>query len=483
MLEATQTAKGESVFTSSREWQGQVVNGAYPLRQYVGGSEHSAVFLTEIPGQNSQRAALKLIAPTGDTDVQLGRFRLAAEIAHPHLLRIFKVGRTHIAGEDLLFLVTEYADETLSQILPQRTLTPAEVTDMVKPCMETLAYLHQNGFAHGRLKPTNIMVVGEQLKLSSDGLCRAGVLPASIEPDPYDPPELSTKGSSPAGDVWSLGVILAEALTQRFPKWTDRLQKEPVLPENMAEPFAEIARHCLVRDPQSRGKIAEITNRLFPPARTAHPKGGSLQTKLKSALNLLHFDDLKIRPVHDLKIRHILDSTIRDIKDWISRLRVADTSIYAVPIAAMMVIILLLAALRHHGPSSPPKTAATASSPAQTLRPKPSQSATRTKLGPMTEPGQIVQQVVPSPPEKALRTITGKIRVDVRVFVDADGSVQRAQLATAGPSKYFANLALQCAREWRFTPATQGVSPAWMLRFSFAKSGATVQPRQIVSSS
>src|SRR5207237_1196195 len=78
MLEATQTAKGESVFASSKEWKGHVVNGTYPLRQYIGGSAHSAVFLTEIPGQNAQRAAIKLIAPSGDTQVQIGGDRLSA---------------------------------------------------------------------------------------------------------------------------------------------------------------------------------------------------------------------------------------------------------------------------------------------------------------------------------------------------------------------------------------------------------------------
>jgi len=38
MLEATQTASGEIVFEQSQRWEGQIVNGTYPLRQYIGGS-------------------------------------------------------------------------------------------------------------------------------------------------------------------------------------------------------------------------------------------------------------------------------------------------------------------------------------------------------------------------------------------------------------------------------------------------------------
>ena len=44
-----------------KQWEGQIVNGTFPLRQYLGGSEHSAVFLTERRGRDPQRAAIKLI--------------------------------------------------------------------------------------------------------------------------------------------------------------------------------------------------------------------------------------------------------------------------------------------------------------------------------------------------------------------------------------------------------------------------------------
>jgi len=448
MLEATQTASGEIVFEQSQRWEGQIVNGTYPLRQYISGSEHSAVFLTEILTENLQKAAIKLIAANEtNADIQLGRLRLSAKLSHPHLLQIFEVGSCQIDGHHVLFVVMEYADENLAQILPQRSLTPQETRDLLTPTLETLAYIHNNGFAHGRVKPANILVAGERIKLSSDGLCRPGAV-ASKQLSAYDPPEAATEGLTPAGDAWSLGITLAEALTQRLPTWTDRLGCEPSLPDSMPKPFAEIAAHCLIRDPRSRWKIAEMIDRLSIPSlarkgqRKPNPPGAS--TKPQNPSNY-----------------------------WL----------YAIPIAAMVGIILLLAGLLHRGPNeksranekSKAKASAVLSTPAAPT------SAARSEAGTGSQgtlgSDQVIRQVVPDVPAKALRTISGRLKVTVRAHIDERGNVARAEFASAGPSRYFANLAMQSAQEWKFTPLQ---SPkTWLLQFTFMRSGVKVQPRQV----
>src|SRR6266568_2726377 len=67
--------------------------------------------------------------------------------------------------------------------------------------------------------------------------------------------------------------------------------------------------------------------------------------------------------------------------------------------------------------------------------------------------GAVLQQVLPRVSPSARNTIEGKIRVLVRVEVDPSGNVTDAKLVSAGPSKYFARLALESARDWKFTPA------------------------------
>ena len=93
-------------------------------------------------------------------------------------------------------------------------------------------------------------------------------------------------------------------------------------------------------------------------------------------------------------------------------------------------------------------------------------------------PGQDVHQVLPEVPRKALDTIQGTIRVRVKVRADPSGSVVVVSLDSPGPSRYFAELALQAARRWKFSPArnSQDVSREWILQFEFAKGATRVSP-------
>jgi len=65
---------------------------------------------------------------------------------------------------------------------------------------------------------------------------------------------------------------------------------------------------------------------------------------------------------------------------------------------------------------------------------------------------------LPEVSEKARATIQGVVRVSVRVHVDPTGNVSEASLDSAGPSKYFADLALKTARRWQFSSPDMGGS-------------------------
>jgi TonB family protein len=80
-------------------------------------------------------------------------------------------------------------------------------------------------------------------------------------------------------------------------------------------------------------------------------------------------------------------------------------------------------------------------------------------------------------PSKARRTIQGKVQVSVRVHIDPSGSVTLAELDSAAPSKYFAQLALEAARRWKFAPARAAdreVADEWILRFEFFRTDTKV---------
>src|SRR4029077_2635068 len=115
MLEVMESPVGRSVFDEAQKWEGQVLaNGNFRLRRYLGGSDHSAVFLTDIGVGQIRPPAIKLIAAqSANADIQLDRWKTTAKLSHPNLLRIFDSGRCQLSGEELLFVVTENADETL----------------------------------------------------------------------------------------------------------------------------------------------------------------------------------------------------------------------------------------------------------------------------------------------------------------------------------------------------------------------------------
>jgi len=61
--------------------------------------------------------------------------------------------------------------------------------------------------------------------------------------------------------------------------------------------------------------------------------------------------------------------------------------------------------------------------------------------------------------------------VRVQVTVDRAGNVSNARFLSAGPSKYFSRLAMDAARQWKFTPANSQSPSEWNLLFEFTRGG------------
>jgi TonB family protein len=437
-----------------KTWEGRVVDGKFPLRRWLGGSEHSAVFLTDRQGrQGTEKAALKLIpADAGDADRQLARWRSAAQLSHPHLIRIFETGR---CGMTLLYAVMEFAEEDLSQILPQRPLTSPEVADLLPPMLEALSYLHEKGFVHGRIRPSNVLAVGDQLKLSSDQVASAAdARSRRAQRDVYDAPETAAGIVWPASDLWSVGATLVAALQQGTPFSGEGSQGDPAVPKTLPEPFRGIARECLRFDPKRRCSVADIVARLQPPGRSvpAEPERPPVPR----------------RPSNRGPIA------------------------WGVAAVALVLGLIFFFARGKSGPSRPASTtqAAPETRPAAlpvpapaASTPKPAASAPkRTEPAKPASPGQVVRQVLPEVSPSARNTIRGKIRVVARVNVDASGKVTDAKLTSLGPSRYFANQALRAARQWEFSPPEVSGQPAastWSLVFRIGRKGTQVAPQRL----
>jgi TonB family protein len=454
-----------------KQREGQTVNGEFRLGDCLGISPYGAVYRTLFGDPDPQNAAIKLIAANSPgAEQRLASWQLAASLSHPHLIRIFQAGHCQIGGTKLVYVVMEYAEENLSLVVPRRALTEIEVREMLDPSLDALAYLHAKGLSHSRIKPANIMASGDQLKLSADGVRRAGE-PIS-DPGDYDPPET---WSSPAGDVWSLGITLVEVLTQRLPSWDRNAQGEPRAAKPLPPAFSEIVRSCLRRDPKRRSTVADIASRLKSPALATRTEP-TVQRAVSPAqswyliiaviLLLASASFVSVKLLHQSAKRS--GHTIQPAKNRSERTAPAPK-----PVVSATPSETKPATPTETKPPTPietkPPTPAETETPASASQtPLPAPPAQVKKIPETAARGGVIHQVLPDVPQSARDTIRGTVRVGIKVSVDPSGSVTDATIDSPGPSSYFANLALQAARQWKFAPTRSSASPDWNLRFEFS---------------
>lgn len=443
------------------DWVGQVIDGRYTLLEWLGGSGTSATFLTELDGIGSHRAALKLLPSTPASEERLAGWAAAAKLSHQHLAHIHHHGRAEVNGVQCVYIVCDLAEELLSQIIPERPLTADEASQMLDPVLDALDYLHNAGFAHGHLKPSNILVVENDIRLSSDGLIPLGKpAPELLTSDIHIAPEIAAGPVSPRADVWSLGITLVEALTQQLPIWDAASDAEPVIPASIPTPFAEIARRCLHADPARRCTLADVRALLEGPAKPA--------------------------PLHAPHQHRLADKPL-------------PARIPFLPLViGFVLLVAIIIGLRMHSRNTntvPLQTESTHQAPAAEPQSKPEQPTPQTTSPATSAPtapppvssstassgSGVLNRDVPDVPQSASNTISGTVGVIVRVDVDPSGAVTNAEYATHGPSAYFARIALESARNWKFKPPLhdgRALPSSWLLHYKFRRSGVDVTPSQ-----
>lgn len=421
-------------------WEGHLVKGIFPLRRFLGGSEQSAVFLSEYDAGKTIDVAIKLVPAIGSrAEAQLANWRTAAALTHPNLVRLFNMGRCQLEGREFLFVVMEYGEQTLAEFLSERALTATEVRALLMPTLDALAFLHSNQLAHVRLKPSNMLVVNDQLKLSSDAIRAPG--PAGI---------------STAGDIWNLGMTLVEAFTQRTPSPDEHDEANSLL-ANVPPPYANTVRRCLNPTPASR------------------PTAIELQTQFKAAPEENATSEEDRAHAHPVLL--------------------------AIPATLLIVLAALInpqpsedaEANLQSSPAPDPAASPPAATPARTEKPARSERTERSERP--ARPAQaaearsepmpartlsmtsrtLVQEVTPEVPRALSEKIQGRILVTVRVLVDPSGNVMAAMVEKAGPNKNLASLADQAAREWKFAPEDTEGNRVWVLTFAFTRDGVTAR--------
>ena len=210
--------------------------GHFKILETIGTGGMATVYKAQDLLNKNRLVALKVLKEENYLDeTQRKRFKyeslIIEQLDHPHIVRIIERGEM----DDCWYIAMELLPgESLAQLVKRQGRLPVgDALEIMQQIVDALKAIHAQGIVHRDLKPENIMVsqCGGQrhfIKLLDFGLAitpaqsrltMSGVVMGTIR---YLPPERLRGGAStPAGDVYSVGVIFYEMVTGSKPFWSE----------------------------------------------------------------------------------------------------------------------------------------------------------------------------------------------------------------------------------------------------------------------
>lgn len=263
----------------------ELLEGRYQLGELIGRGGMAEVH-RGVDLRLDREVAIKLLAhsPGADRARFAAEARMLAQFNHPNLVRLFD------AGDDgsVAWLVMELVKgTTLAERCHNGPLSDHDVTEAGRQLADALRYVHGEGVIHRDVKPSNILFDDQRCLLADFGVARL-VDSASLTvtgtmlgtPAYLAPEQVAGEPVGPPADVYSLGLVLAEALSGRrvfvgtaVETAAARLSKDPELPSGLAPEWRMLLRAMTRRDPAGRPSAAEVTELLDERLGLTRPMG------------------------------------------------------------------------------------------------------------------------------------------------------------------------------------------------------------------
>jgi serine/threonine-protein kinase PknG len=247
---------------------GDIVAGQYEVKGCIAHGGLGWVYLAVDHNVNDRPVVLKGLVHSGDAEAQaiaMVERQFLAEVVHPQIVQIFNfVEHADRHGDPVGYIVMEYiGGQSLKGGFKKgkdEKLPVAEAIAYLLEILPALAYLHSIGLVYNDLKPENIMLTEEQLKLIDLGaVSRINSFGYLYGTPGFQAPEIVRTGPTVATDIYTVGRTLAALtlnLRTRNGRYQDGLPDEdPVL--QTYDSFGRLLRRATDPDPRRRFTTAD----------------------------------------------------------------------------------------------------------------------------------------------------------------------------------------------------------------------------------
>jgi serine/threonine-protein kinase len=255
----------------------------YQLLEQLGDGSHGWVWRAE-KLDTHEIVALKIPKEQGASNEDLAEGRqLYRQAAHPNVVGIYEMGRVPPEREWYVIEMEYFPSRTLAQLLDDGesgfVTSYARLLGIFEQILAGVEYLHGLGMSHGDIKPQNVLVSGDRVKITDFG---SSVLPDEMYARTrdnggtilYSAPECvgtSRRGRSRqevfSADIYSLGVLLYHMVTSRLPHDTpSQVERHAPFPRpreinrSVCPALEDVILRCLEHQAADRyASIAELT--------------------------------------------------------------------------------------------------------------------------------------------------------------------------------------------------------------------------------
>jgi hypothetical protein len=230
------------------DYEGKIVAERFRLETLLFSEGRSGFFYTHRADGSAAVVRLTEVSGFGrERETLLRQWEVVRRLNHPNLLEIQEIGATVVGRTDLVYAVLASPDLALAEALAERSLTVEETTQIGASATAALRALHTAGLAHGRIDASNVLAVGEVVKLRGDCVRQVANRADAAE--------------SQAADVQALCLLLLECLTR------SRTQEDKAEDAALPPPFDRIVRYGVA----GSWGLEEISRELESPGSVADP--------------------------------------------------------------------------------------------------------------------------------------------------------------------------------------------------------------------